>query len=765
VLAASFEHALISHDRTQVRHQDEAEFWDYKEGLDLENPNDIARLAKWMLGFHNAKGGVIIVGVSNDYKVKGMHDSKIIDTAKIKNKIRAYTGPNIPVFQDRIRTSIPGKSIWLIFVQKREGTPLPALKDGGTDRDGSLIIRKDSYYIRSGDEVKRCVSPNDYELLFRGVSFKHLNAYSYEVDEQYFRLLSPHHDNFIGRGKLIEELGNAINSRSYIIALDGVGGVGKSALAIELVRKLYREQSLAFIFSLSAKNRVWHRYSEARQAGFSGFTELLLEMAEVFQIDRIDVPIDKLKKDIVEFMSGMSGLILIDNIEEIRDDAVLNFLRNHIPDPVKVLVTSRVSRDLGARTIPVPEMTEDEARDLLHYELDRIGYHGYIHEAAEVQEILYATGRLPLAIKWVGSLAANTSSLQTVVAQIKRNDDTTKREFLDFCFTTMYDELSDTARDVALLCPYLDNDWNTLTLSLALNKTTTRIEQAINELEDRGIIFKKRGTNGRGVFALPLTLEFLSNKWHQNKALRDAVSKRISEIIGSGDAAGNLFTLEMSERVRHLSEKAFALEQKSSFEQALRLTRLALEYSVEGDELPDKIEVVKLRLLEGRLTYLFENKRDGITRMQMALDRTKLSKVKFSEELLFLAKALFDHGRTNEEMMALDYVLDGLAETTVIPPGLLEECCELGMRHRNDASLAKLIAKANTPSKALIVAQQLVDYWNDKQFIYIVGQPLVSMLRLAIAHPNIKIVEKQAFTKKVEEVQSMPGWNSHSKSK
>lgn len=759
-LSPNFERALLSRDRTRVNRQNENEYWDYKEYLDLDNPNDIARLARWVLGFHNAKGGVIIVGVANDYKVKGYPQNKAIDTIQIKNKIRRYTGPEISIFQERVQTSINGKILWLIFIQKRSNGPLPALADGGQERDGHPIIHKDSFYIRVGDEVRRCVSPNDLDLLFRGVSFKHLSAYAYEVDLPFFRLLTPHHDPFVGRTTLMKDLDDALKSRSYIIALDGVGGVGKSALAIEYIRRHYRAHSYEFIFSLSAKNRVWHSHSESRQAGFSGFTELMHEMARVFEVEWANRPIDEVKADVINVMRGVRGLLLIDNIEEIHDDAVFEFLKNDVPDPVKVLVTSRISRDLGARTIAVPQMTEVEAVELLQKEFDRVGYHNYVNEDSEVEEILHATGNLPLAIKWVGTLAANCTSLRQVVTQIKGNDNS-KREFLSFCFSTMYDDLSETARDVALLCPYLGEDWNTLTLSIALARPTATIEQAIVELEDRGLIFTTRGRQGNGMFALPLTLDFLHNKVHQNKALRDAVDERIRDLVASDDYRGGLLTMPVTERIYILARRAYELERQHEYAEALKRIRLALMYVEDDADSKLLVDVVRLRFLEGKITFLTANKRDGITQMEMALKLSELPRKILADEYLFLAHALLTHGRNNEQRTVFEYILEFLEAASTVPTGLLEECCKQATRQGDEQLLAQLITKIQKSEQAYEVATELDGYLDQPQFTHLVGPPLIKFLNLAASAKEATDEHKHLFTKLSAEMSARPGWKSN----
>ncbi len=108
-MSPDLEAALLAQNRSQVNQKDETEYWDYKEDIDLDNPIKVAQLAKWVLGFHNSKGGAIIVGVANDFRVTGIYESRVTDTVRLRDKIKKYTGPDIGLFQGRIQTANSGK--------------------------------------------------------------------------------------------------------------------------------------------------------------------------------------------------------------------------------------------------------------------------------------------------------------------------------------------------------------------------------------------------------------------------------------------------------------------------------------------------------------------------------------------------------------------------------------------------------------------------------------------------------------------------------
>ena len=565
--------ALLTQERNKVRVRGEDRHWDYKEKLPLNDAYAVSEFAKDVLAFRNTDGGVIIVGVTDKYAAHGVPDSSILDQKQLRDKLERYCGRSLDIFQDSIELA-NGQFIWLIFVQKYIDVPQATESDGPHHR-GANIFNKGQYFYRDGDEVKRCVSDNDVERVFRGFSNAHLGAYNYEIDQPYYRLLHPNCEKFIGRREKIDEIKSKLGLRHPVIALDGLGGVGKTAIAIQAVRELYDDRGrYLFIASLSAKSKMWLGHVSPRAASFAGLHGLLSEIANVIpDVAKTDDTV-KLKEYLIQFMSDMNGLIVVDNLEEINDDGVFKFLSQEVPAPVKVLVTSRIAKDLGALTISIPAMTAQEAEDLLSLELDRLGYEPKKEDENHVAAILRAAGGVPLAIKWASQLAAERRSLKDA-SSILRGAGPGKQEFLSFCFATMYDSLSEVARNAAELIPYLDSEWKPMTLSVMLDMPLETVRLAIYELADKGIIYRTNEIAEDDYGVLPLTKEFLSNKWHEHQAFRRQVMGRLDEMFEADDTEGALLEWPEERRVQHLTSLARKRTESGDSSRALKMINLA----------------------------------------------------------------------------------------------------------------------------------------------------------------------------------------------
>jgi hypothetical protein len=233
--------ALLNPARNRALNRAESRYWDYKVELHLTDPYRIAEFAKDVLAFHNTEGGLIIVGIADSYAVLGVSENTILDASKLRDKIMRFAGPSVDVFQDSIEI-IDHRYIWLIFVRKYVNAPQSVERDGPIGAGGRHVFRRGTYFYRDGDRVKYCESYGDIERVFRGLASERLSAYNYDIDEPYFRLLNPNWDKFVGRRGKINEVKQKLTLRHPVVALDGLGGVGKTALAVKVVKELYEEK-------------------------------------------------------------------------------------------------------------------------------------------------------------------------------------------------------------------------------------------------------------------------------------------------------------------------------------------------------------------------------------------------------------------------------------------------------------------------------------------------------------------------------------------
>jgi Putative DNA-binding domain/NB-ARC domain len=721
----AFDDTLLSSDRTRVNQKNETDLWDYKETVNLNDKADVAKLAKHVLAFHNHKGGCIVIGVRKDYVVTGMPANAIGDQKQLRDALRKYVG-NLEVFQDQVSTHRAGRVLWLVFVPPRTGSPVATQSNAPDPIVGNRLFHKGQYFIRVGDE-SRLAEPSNYELLWRGISFTHLTAYEYDTDEPNFLLLSPHHDQLIGRLELKDKLYDLLNARSYIVSLDGVGGVGKSALAIEVVKDLYLAEKYEFIVSLSAKAKVWqHQGAEGRKAQFTGLGEFLREIARVLYPGDSWNSLESLRSDLIELMEGSRGLLFVDNLENVSDDNVIEFLRD-IPKPVKVLITSKVRRGaLPADVLFVPELTQEEGRLLLTHELKRLEFNSALIRSDIIDQIVSAAGRLPLAIKWAASLALNNNSLPNVLAEFDRGG-LERSEFLNYCFSEMVGGLSPTARDCALLCPYLpDEAWNATMLSFALGKNHVEIAAAIDELEDRGLII--RGTHAEKRFVLPLTMDYLSDLLRKNKRFRPEVDRRLSDAIP--EANNEFYSMPAKRKAELLYNRAMELTNEGKFDLAAMRLELASQFSREGrGDLAIKCACLDARLRERRGEH-----RAAIDEMRLTLSQVE-NVSQFANDFLWLGGQILKFGGRHERNEGMQQVISAIHAGATEPIDAVETFCENAAGQDDDESkLCDAIRGCKDGRIARVLLEAVKEKLRNDQFLFTVGKEVVSALAIAKAH-------------------------------
>ena len=192
---------------------------------------------------------------------------------------------------------------------------------------------------------------------------------------------------FVGRSYEIKEIGDLLKSEDAIVSICGMGGLGKTSLALQTISK-YSD-----LFDC-----IIDIYLDSGRISFSNF---LLELAK-----RMNLPIPLLEKlsledrirviknTLAEYKNGT--LIFIDNfetvIESIDDpkqsmDAkqIIHFLER-IPKSVKVLLTSRIKYNYpsGVRHIDLDGLNIDECKELFL----RITHDIQIKNSKNIQERL-----------------------------------------------------------------------------------------------------------------------------------------------------------------------------------------------------------------------------------------------------------------------------------------------------------------------------------------------------------------------------------------
>lgn len=270
-------------------------------------------------------------------------------------------------------------------------------------------------------------------------------------------LPAPTNSTFVGREAEIKRLLELLSPEhsAHLISIAGIGGVGKTSLAVECARRCLaasrqpwqRAQGSmgvptfdVFIF-VSAKLvylepfGLLERFDPARS-----LQDILQQIADVlgdvdFAGASLTEQITLLKKRLGVVQNHhpqRRTLLIIDNLETVENQqAVLSFLYD-LPRWVKVIMTTR--EQVMFVPVRLAAMPEPEGLQLIAYEAQEKG----VSLSADDRQALYeATGGVPVAIHYAIGQIANGYPLDGILQGIKRSTGEVAR----FCFETTVQSL------------------------------------------------------------------------------------------------------------------------------------------------------------------------------------------------------------------------------------------------------------------------------------------------------------------------------------
>jgi tetratricopeptide (TPR) repeat protein len=264
-----------------------------------------------------------------------------------------------------------------------------------------------------------------------------------EIDDSIKPEVKIHHNlpntdygQFCGREKELAQITSllAVNSRHFLITIDGIGGIGKSAIALETAHHYLRDfenisisERFEAIIWVSAKQTILTAQGIQKRPQVSRTLEdIYVAIAITLQQPAITKANAIYQAELIRnILAKHRTLLVLDNLETVDDERVLTFL-TELPAPTKAIVTTRHRIDTSY-PIRVKGMDEKETAQLIRQECEKRNCE---LTDADSQRLYKYTGGVPLAIVWSVAQISSGYSAESVLRRLGNGHGDIAR----FCF-------------------------------------------------------------------------------------------------------------------------------------------------------------------------------------------------------------------------------------------------------------------------------------------------------------------------------------------
>ncbi|MEZ4677802.1 MAG: BTAD domain-containing putative transcriptional regulator [Caldilineaceae bacterium] len=259
--------------------------------------------------------------------------------------------------------------------------------------------------------------------------------------------------------------------RPWLIAIDGIGGIGKSALARDLVHDLLGDETFSTVAWVSAKQEEFRPEKGIHAMTPQGKTQPALDV-ESFTAELLEQLSDEehggnrfaeQHSALTNLLKTQPSLVVVDNLETVADyQALVPYLRQ-LANPSKFVITSRFSLQAHADIfcLSLGELSPTDTRALLRHEATVRGIRPLADAADDlldqIHDQIYAiVGGHPLALNLVlGQLSF--LPLPHVLANLQAATSKRVDELYTYIYWQAWQLLDDAGRQLFLSLPLVYN--------------------------------------------------------------------------------------------------------------------------------------------------------------------------------------------------------------------------------------------------------------------------------------------------------------------
>lgn len=315
----------------------------------------------------------------------------------------------------------------------------------------------------------------------------------------------------------------ALSEAPWIVCIDGLGGIGKTALASALLRQSWIPDRFQNVAWVSAKQQNLLSDLDLEPVSNPALSVDALTDALLEQLDSdipLTQPLAQKKIALIEVLKKAPHLIVVDNLESMIDYQALLPTLLTLSNPSKFLLTSRYS----LRTYPdvfslnLEELSQPDTFHFIRYEAKIRGL-SVIRDASEplLKSIYEVVGGNPLALKLViGQMSV--LSLSQVLKNLKQAKGKKDEALYTFIYWQAWNLLDAASQKTFLMMPLAQD--GTVEQLLALTRfDIDQLNQALQQLAELSLVQVGGDLEERRYAIHRLTETFLLNEAIQWKTV------------------------------------------------------------------------------------------------------------------------------------------------------------------------------------------------------------------------------------------------------
>lgn len=280
-----------------------------------------------------------------------------------------------------------------------------------------------------------------------------------------------------------------------VLCIEGIGGIGKTTLAVALAHDFVGTPRYEEILWVSARQEDFTAWNGVTNSGTPALTlpGLLAELIDQLELDALrHRPLEDLVAGMRDTLRNRRCLVIVDNLETAVDyESLVPKLHAIIDGDSKCLITSRYSlRDYpGVRTISLSELSLDDALALLRHEAQNRGLDDLATALDDTLSPIYdVVGGNPLALRLTMGLA-HLLPLPTVLQALQEARGKKAEDLYHYVYRNAWEQLDDDAQDVLVRMPVFSHEGATLEQLQAVNDLPTgRLLNALTLLTNLSLV-------------------------------------------------------------------------------------------------------------------------------------------------------------------------------------------------------------------------------------------------------------------------------------